>query len=282
MEKENKKGKGWLVILFIIIIVGLLGYILYDKGVFKNVFKGNVCETCKTCETNSSVSTDEITEIGQVLFAKTKVNYGQMDYFFYDKNNASYNLMSNNTKLDLAFQFLTGKDLKMNLAFNPTSCYDNNGVSKCVYESTSKSDFENSYHNLFGNDKTITYTEFQLSDAIETCKLENDTINCYPYSGGDTTNEKEFIQYNGAYQGDDNTIIVKTNLLVAAISDGVYADPELSKKIDNSTYIDTYNLNDLTEDIMFKKYSSSVGTYEVTFKKDTNGNYYWVSTSKTN
>ena len=43
----------------------------------------------------------------------------------------------------------------------------------------------------------------------------------------------------------------------------------------NDIYNSNYNnfINNL-----FAKYDSSAGIYEVTFKKDTNDNYYWYST----
>ena len=52
---------------------------------------------------------------------------------------------------------------------------------------------------------------------------------------------------------------------------------DIKNKIDNLDYYESIS-NNYKE--LFKKYKDTCGKYEVEFKKDTNDNWYWYSTTK--
>ena len=109
--------------------------------------------------------------------------------------------------------------------------------------------------------------EIQMEKA-----LENEEFMCFPIDGGGVSMYYNYIEYNRTVRDGDD-LLVYVNFLVDGCSSnncGIYADRNFTKFItDDVDYDDGSELFDL--------YRDEAGLYKLTFKKDTNDNYYWYS-----
>ena len=109
-------------------------------------------------------------------------------------------------------------------------------------------------------------TPFSLIDNLSE-KEENELV-CYPTDAGGALSFRSYIKYNHTEQ-DGNDLLIYVNFLVGE-TDGVYSDLKLQNRLGD---------NDLpvTPDNIFDIYGNKAGLYKLTFKKDSNDNYYWYS-----
>ena len=107
---------------------------------------------------------------------------------------------------------------------------------------------------------------------IKTSNLENDEFVCYPIDGGGVSMYYNYIEYNRTVRDGDD-LLVYVNFLVDGCNlgkCGIYADRKFTKFI-----VDNIDYEDETE--LFDLYRDDAGLYKLTFKKDSNDNYYWYS-----
>ena len=187
MENKNK-GLVVAVIVLAICVLGLTGYIVYDK-VFKTDEPAN-----QPVENNNNTPSINVNELGKELFNKISI---QDDYYsVYVSNEAlEYVLLSAD---DLNYDRLSN-EVKLYLAYNNFT--NGNVVSKIEYNS-----FVEAYKNLFGADKTVNFTSFE--NDCNSCTLENDYVTCVEQLGcGNEWESITKITLNNAKLVNDDIVL---------------------------------------------------------------------------
>ena len=127
-EKKNNKGLIWLIIILIILVLGLVGYIVYDKG-FINDKLQNENITTSTTTTSKETLTETIDIVDNLTeYYLLYWNYEEIyDYYF--------KMSDNESKINIDSQF---KDVKIDnkkLYWNIDKQWinDNNIVDNVIY-----------------------------------------------------------------------------------------------------------------------------------------------------
>ena len=297
---ENRKNNTWLIVLLILIILGLLGFICYDKFYNKEFKIEHVdikSNTNVAGENIIKLSGTEIANLGKALFNKTSVMDYNSQLYFYKKNNLTYNDLSDSDRLSIAYSLIPNYFIKKN---NKTAAYCHNvdyGTGEygyagkpdspdknCSLAMVSKDIFSDSYYNIFGQKTSVKYEEFNpLNDIFKVVVPENDILRLYnTIVSGDVWNGLfTAVKFDYA-EMDGESLCVFSKLVAIDDEKGVYSDSEYSNKIDNisslgDNWFDSGNLDNLNNSIM-NKYSDKAGKYKLVFNQDANGNWYWVST----
>lgn len=231
-----------LCIILVSLAILLIGYMVYTKFI----------------KTDDESKVNEIDILGQELFNKVSLKDSSGNLYLYD-DYINYSTISNDKLLSMTLQ----ASLNNNLVQVNDDCYlEGLGLESCYSKKVSKSDFENTYKELFGSDKTINYETFSINKdgCNETCNLNKDYITCINYYTDCTSNTDSinYVKYLKTIKEDD-TIYVYANYLMLYVN----------------------NLETLTDNIdeLFDKYEDELSVYKLTFNKDTSGNYYWIATS---
>ena len=279
MEEKKNKGLYIVIIMLTILLICSLGYIVYNEFIKENETVENK-EEKEDNDLNSEENNDEeiisddinVDELGKELLLKTAIyTHFQKEYILYSYQNLTYDTLNNSDKLKITYAQIPNNEKTYNPEDSKTDeCYDNNDKYHCYYEKVSKQVFEDYYHMLFGSDKTIEYNEIVYAEKENlTCNLENAEFVCYPYRAGGALNTTHHLEYDYAQENGEN-IIIYVNFLAKDDGDNsVYCDAAMKNKIGESYSID--------KDKLFEEFNEKTGIYKVTFKKDTNDNYYWYS-----
>ena len=293
MISVSKKAYIITIIFLIVVILGLGGYIVYDKffDVKENDIKenqGSLEDVRKKQEENKV----DVEKLGKELFEMTKDAWGGDYYYYFYPDNISLN--NNNTTNDKKYYNNMFNESRIITAFNSSTDvkkYDN--VRDCLgfekeflVSSVSKNSLEDSYHKIFGSDKEVIFEndrEFESSteknyfskDAMTACRLENDMFNCYRLEGGDMNGFRSLIKYYKTEKNNDELYVyskvVSTNLTYnyKGFSESEVIGSNKVELFDRAYENIENNWSELVD---------KAATYKLTFKKDTNDNYYWVST----
>ncbi len=254
----KKKVLMIFVIVFIVLLAGFGGYYL------KELNMPNPGECAKEDEVTEKEESKNVDVLGLNLFEKFKTSVNDVEYDVY--GNLDYDKLKNNIRLSMAFKNIsidkieegTVSDLTCEAGYltNNTGADGYYGY-KCWHLKVSKSDFERSYKELFGNDKSINYQEFLFD--LNVCNLENNEIVCYQYFGGDAKSNIQLVDYQET-KLENNELYVYAKLL----------NVDLTKE--------NYSYTQTDKERLFSKYSSEVKNYKLTFKKDNTDNWYWFKT----
>lgn len=297
VEKMEKKKENflWVILAFCVILVGIGCFYLGTH--FGNRVADSKKEEAKKEEDNNTNET-EIEKLGQELFAMTNVNSSGQEYYLYKDT------ITNKEKLEFALSIIPDKEFELSeYAKNneyPEECNGELGLT-CYSRKIKKSVFEKYYHKAFGLDKKVTYEEFSYFPSIEVikrndsykqndkCNLEGNDIVCYNLFSGDIDVNYRYIKYDHSELVNENTLEVYTKFLgykreleynskYGEEIKNLYSDYNFKEIIGQHDY-DTWSLDSPTKEELFEKYGSKAGTYKLTFNKDTDGNWYWVSTT---
>lgn len=255
MEKESYKK---LILIVGIILIGLI-CVWLGATFFKR----------------DKMSDDELDILGKSLYAKTLSNYNDR-YYFYGKDELTYEKMDNSIKLEAAMRIIpnTLYDINDFDSAYTDSCFNQREKNyTCISKKVNKDIFERYYRELFGSDKNIEYKEFKyLESNYEECNLENDSIVCYPFTGGDIRGTSSYFTYDSAKQVKDTLEVYVKHLGQSYEDNSIYSDYGLTKKIGSEERL-------LNKDEIFEKYADQAGEYILQFEKDKVGNWYWIKTS---
>ena len=264
------------IIIVTLLCIGAIGYLVYDNFIKEN----ETVENNEAKENNNinneqndedNIQTD-IDELGNSLFLKTAIyTHFQKEYILYSYQNLTYETLNNSNKLKMAYAQIPNNEKIYNPEESRTDeCYDNNDRYHCYYEKVSQQVFENYYHMLFGSNKTIEYNEIVYAkDENLTCNLESAEFVCYPYDAGGALSITHHLKYDYAEQDGENINVYVNFLAKDDIDNIIYNDAQMKNKIGESKSTDKEEL--------FNEFADKTGLYKVTFKKDTNDNYYWYS-----
>ena len=282
MEKnKNNTGFAVVVILLVSAVILLTGYIVYDKVLSSKSDDNGTNEIKK--EDNKDENKIDVNKLGRELFEK----YGD---YVYSSENLNYDNLDNEIKLEMAL--LKSDNIIYNESFkNEFENMDWNNVQvdeegMAIYPYYFKLDiknFENSYKNLFGQDKNINYEKFSTmaftSEELTlplNCKKEDAYLVCYPFDGGGDFVLIDAFEYNYA-KIVDTKLNIYVNYLSLNELGQLCSDFERQNVIDDIIY-QNKDLNSSNKSKLFEKYKGKTGVYRLVFNKDSNNNWYWEET----
>ena len=279
-NKKNNTGFAVINIILVSLVILLTGYIVYDKVLSNKKDDNNSVETKKENKTDSNVDVDKI---GKQLFEK----YGD---YVYSSKNLNYSSLHNEIKLEMALLNSNGIIYNENFKheFENMDWSQVNEEGMAIYPYYLKlniKDFENSYRDLFGQDKNINYEEFStLAFTTEeltlpfNCKKEDSHIVCYPFDGGGDWAIMNAFNYDYAEIMDDKLNVYVNYLGLNEPGEGkLCSDYECQNLIDDIIY-QNEDLNNNNKSKVFEKYKDKTGVYKLVFNKDSNDNWYWEET----
>ena len=278
MEEKKNKSLIIIIVILVILLLGSIGYIVYDNFIKEDeVTENNDIQNNNNNdnqdnnndnqdnggnneEENDELSEEELERLGENLFNKTNILLTGTagDYMLYQEDDITYNDLENSQRLEYVY---------MQIPNSEKTITSTNGYSERVTTDV----FEKYYHQMFGLDKSINYETFGANvDKLVECNLDGEYLTCNQFDGGGALDFRTYLNYDYAKQ-DNEDILVYVNFLVSGFNDtgyGIFSDAAMSNKIaeDSSSF---------TDDNIFDIYGNEAGLYKLTFKKDTNDNYYW-------
>lgn len=323
-EKKSSKGLKILVVFLVLIILGLAGYICYDKGVFDSLLgkqeDNNLVE-------NSKLSEEEVNKLHDSLLTQSK-NFG-----FYFERKASIDEIPSNVMVQYALNnYLSENNIKYgddydNIGVCGESSYDyyfcdleekyekGDNAKELKNEKTAKMTVKKDVVDSYIKEHFNTDRKFNADDAIGDVVangylqvLYNSEKSEYylvrPHRGGESINiASKLISYE--QKGDELTILDKAVVCAAGesgiICQSSYPLPSLDNKIsyfiyENGDGVLDSNRKEIKDgkkyfesgdvpynfDAMFEDFDSILNTYKHTFKKASDGKYYWYSSEIVN
>ena len=259
---ENSK-KGFIITIFvlILIIIGLGGFIYYDK-----FYKTKEEKATLTTVDDINFNLSELYKIGDILNrfdgAFSDSNSIYLGYIYknklyakdFDKKVALYGIMYNNLASSFNNKYLLGADIKevyedtfgKNLEYVPDSISVGNYMN-IQYEATSDR------YNYKVSDVNGNYSPEYREKTISTFVTKDSIV---------VKRKVFYVEYNSSGAATASATIYKTH--------------------DKTKKIATVSLRDgvLNTNEVIDKFSSYFNTYKYTFKQDDNGEYYFYSIEK--
>jgi len=269
VENEKKKNIGLLIIMIIVAMLFSAGGWILGKNYANTEDKKNNQKTeekgNQQGNNNEGTTNEEIDALGKNMFDKVSFNNGWMIFGHYPfiDNNRNINTIDNAFTDEVVLLSLFKSDSNHDSTYNETECrnssfYENITLepeSSCLIKRISKEIFSNEYYKFFGKIPN-TFTD-RISITCDTlCILSNDEYKCYATAGGCGDDASCY----GGYKYVSSSV-VNNDLIVN---------------------IESY-VENCSEDVDPVKYNNEFGgQYNLTFKQNTNGDWYWYSTNKVN
>ena len=235
-----------------------------------NSNKSNTGETAKLTELN--IGSDQITKLYKYIPA---LDSDLIEKNAYQSTKITMNNLTSDYLLKNAFKNLELKDSdKKTFDSSTTDVSDMYRFDASLLQSKVKE--------MYGTN--IDNQDFRIS-ASEQCGYENGE---YVYSVGGASSEdiRNIRKIQKAYSDDESLYIEDSYLCLKIVDndDSSYAKLFISSDSSNSLF-DLDNLNELysmnndkLSSYICNKYGSSMASYKHTFKKASDGSYYWYST----
>lgn len=166
MKRENK-GLIILVVILLIIVVGLGGYITYDKLLSKDRIKDNIIEKPEEKDYDLTKA-DKLVSIyaGVLRYREVSQEYGKQDYEESYKVSLAYDYTANSKIISLNKQRCD--ELTNN---NDNFCQEGRPLYIVKYE-----DINNTYKYLFGNDSEIEKKGYVLKQRFALTYIEKEDL----------------------------------------------------------------------------------------------------------
>lgn len=283
MEKKSNKGLIILVIFLTIALLGSIGYICYDKGVFDSLL-GKDKPVVAEPKQEEKLSEEEVMKLHDSLII------GDTEATLYFDKNVSVDSMTDELVEYLITKY--GDENRWEVKLHEYMSADNNSldasdsgfdkvaiVSKSTIESMLK-DFTNITKTLdIKNGSSYSYRAWSVKYV-----LNEDAFNLSAATGG--------AEYGGLkskmlkYEENGDNLYIYDKVVTCHVSqtfgcyngnkNGYFITVQQDAKIKNDT--DNYsNYNVVNYDYIFDKYGDKLSTYKTTFKKASDGKYYWYS-----
>ena len=309
VEVKQKKSKGPVVIIIILllIVLGLAGYIVYDKFLSKDTNEPDTKEEETTLKEVKDKALIEELRSGLVAVDANGLVKGLYHNYKITSSDA-------NDKELLIFNILKYvEENKINI--HETKSTIDTGVQQDIKATISKADITTYMQNKYNTNLDYAYKASKQYDnvgAIGYLAVLADDTNYYIASipGGDGSyylntklvkteeDENNIYIYDTAvysifaldirrsfdsldikdYLDNEKQEYIPDKILIECLGDNTTADPNDIKKSDKCPF--TGNISDITPDSMskyaFENMSKKLKTYKHTFKK-LDGNYFWVS-----
>ncbi len=292
--KTNSTGKTIIIVILVILIIGLVLYICYDKGLIfssnKNTTSSNIKE--ELAENVEKEITDNllINDLSQkITYLNTQSVYVGYESFIDDYNlsntinryffrsNIYETTLTDDEKLDITLNSLLSSYENLSIAYeNMDSAsqsifkpYAETGsVSDIAEKQISQAKVEERYELLFGeklsNNKNVGKCPMYVYDNVN--KVYYYTRVC----GG--TDERMIYIYKNKFTTKNDEAYVYVNLGNSFDKTSIYDGYGKEKLIDS--YTENYSIN--------KSNYSKFTEYKYTFKRNSDGNYYFSKLEKNN
>ncbi len=317
MEEKKKSNKGLVIVIIILVILllGSVGYICYDKGVFDSFLgkeepKPEEKEKKLSEEEVKKLHESLIAYDADLYFAK-KMNINSITA----DEIMPYILMKYALDNGIIANMEGGIRIIADCGSKGTHKFDDNKVHLCGYDGTdenselaeiskseaisvSKADVDAKIKEVFNTDRV-----FELDDYTIFGGYQNDFYFIYskedskfyvvmPVQSGDAwiyTKDSKTIkteQKNGSIYIYDKVIRCSGDHCFNKASYDAEADVVVAatKKYQNDYVIDKKIIKDSDDqgynidfDYIYEKYGEKFNTYKTTFKKASDGKYYWYS-----
>jgi len=280
-NKKNNKGLIAIIIILTLCILGLVGYIIYDKALIKENNEKKTLSTKSTTITTTIKKEENLEKIAQNLEKKLLTDDGTSGlYYDYininDVNNAKFIVF--NIKqyiLENKINYSASMD-GCGVEINETNGYviSKDIINKYIqkkYNTTNNYDILESKYIPFSTGGT----EHVVSNG------DNYIIGCLAQSGGIS---KIFNKYQKIEQEKDRIYLYDNAISCHAEMQDHYCTKEVDTNLYENVIFDANNSNtniDTFEDManhIFSNLLDKTNTYKHTFIKSEDGSYYWHST----
>ena len=255
---ENRKSP-ILTIILIIIILGLCGYIAYDKF----ILSANKEEKYTTIINDVSIDVNKLYGVGEIL--------NKFDKAFSNNDSIYLGYLYNNKEINV-------KDFNENAAIY-VSIYDDL-IRSNTEQNISNSRVKNKYEFIFGKSLEYKPSSLVLGDNIEV--VYDDANKMYKYTASVTNNDhkSEYLARNIKTILEDDLVIITRKVFYVDYSNDtatIYTDSSKNTKLgDVKLKNGEVSLEEVTG-----KYGSKLATYDITFKIGSNDNYNFYKIKRT-
>ena len=279
--EETRKSKGLIITLIIIIAVllGVIGYFVYDKYLTDNTTVENNTKGDKNTVKGEelSLSNDVVVELEKKLASIH--NYCIVYDYFYTGNDVYTSTISNDDKIDSVINYLdlysSYKDSKL---FNNAYYY--------VLSDETVTNIKETIKDLFGKDQefnpgtsytsssAIIYVDGKYLLAQNGCGFEGNRALSFTDKAIKTDDEIKIYKVVGYYFPTGYNEAAKNKSILTTDKDG---NNIIASKTSNKTATDwmTTEWDYFTEQL--KNNADQFDSYVFTFKLDSTGNYYFYS-----
>lgn len=256
---ENKKGPVIAIIVLLLISLGAVGYIVYDKFILKQDEEKEYI----TVINDTSIDVNKLYNVGDIL--------NKFDNAF-SPSDSKYLGYIYKTKI------IEARDFDPNAAIYASISSD--FIRSNTEQTISNERVKNRYEKIFGKSLEYKPSSLELGDNI---KLTYDEVNkIYKYTASITNNDhkSEYLSRNIKTKLQDDLVIVTRKVFYVE-----YSEPYVTIYTDSSkaTKLGTLKLKNgevsLAE--VTGKYGSKISTYEITFKLSSNDEYNFYKIERT-
>lgn len=278
-EKKKSTGLTLIIVLLILVIVGMAGYIAYDKGYISLGKKeteeknSNKKTTQKETKTKSEELDVESTEVQDLYYNANNHALLGVDETLYNASELNVSEMTDDYKMQLAYNVF-----KKNIKESTQGTY--------IIESVSEENVKSAYEKIFGTD---TYKEVE-SFKVNSCETfrYNKTNKLYEAvtggCGGTTAFGKVDVVLK-ATKYEDRIEITSGVVFIDAETSAMYKDYSKKNKIKDLTEDEMTNTLGNTWESKFgtfiKENDTKVGQFTYTFKLADDGSYYYTGVKNT-
>lgn len=269
MEKNNT-GLVVLITILVMAVLGLSGFIVYDKVINKDD-KVTTGEDNKVEENNAKEKLTEVSIYDEVI---TSLRYPMNTFSIGEIKHWDYK--------NITIDDLTRKDMMFAAAYNVEPIKEE--INQMVVEIYSATTIENNFKSIFGPDTKYTNESIGTQECgkISEYNEKDSTYIAYSGCGGDSLSYIDRI--SKTYKAEKNSDYIYVYQYVQSIS----VEPDVDNQDDPdkaNVYLLDHN-DEHTTNIDYKNYKSiingmidngEVDTYKWTFKKQSDGNYYFYS-----
>ena len=280
--KKSNKGLYAIITILCIAVLGLGGFIVYDKFIKEDKEKSNISDNqtskdntdSKLVETTLSNDDPKVKDLANkvigvftnsILFG----DYFEYNNYFYKKDKVILKDESLKFKLSLAAAKMEIKSLE-----------NDDNIIYYIEEN----DLKDTYYSLFGKDSNYERTDIMVDNCPNSLSWSNEN-NRYekvvPKTGGcgGTSFGGVYVKLGYAKQKkNSNTDIIDLYEYFISLNPekGVYSDYNNTNLITTFT---NYDNNKIIDEVV-NEYEDKVGIYKYSFVKDSDGNYVFTSVEK--
>ena len=284
--KSNKSSKGSMIgfIISIILIIALSGYIIYDKFISntkqeENIQEDNIAnqkEENEVSRENIDITGQRVTNLMNITDATNNIFVGDFFGYFYNSDVYKFSDMSDSDKLSLAW--FAYENLYSSIELENTNVTD---------VSISEDKVNQIVKTIFGPDNTYNMVNF-YAPACGVLLTYDENSNKFNgpsgVCGGVGWPPKYLTDVVEAYKENDEIIIFQKVLYVEYKAKGNNYDIAYADIYNNASKEKTIQ-TDIEEnefDNIKTNYIDNGDTYKFTFKKQSDGNYYFYSSELQN
>lgn len=257
---ENKKSPTVLIVILILMVLGLAGYIVYDKFILTTQEEKKYI----TVIDDVSIDINKLYGVGEILnkfdkaFSTNDTKY--LGYIYKSKS-------------------LSVKNFDTNAAIY-VSIYDDL-IRSNTEQNISNSRVKNKYESIFGKSLEYKPSDLDLGENIKVTYDEGNSIYNYTASIINNDHKSEYLARNMKTKLEDDLVIITRKIFFVEYSGNnaiIYTDSSKSTKLGETKLNNgEVNLQEVTG-----KFGSKLSTYDITFKlgSDDNYNFYKIERTK--